>query len=99
MSDQIMHNVEDHSGGYESRVEIGSSVPFLAVFKREFMLYFRSPIAYGIAFAIMFFLSMLFNGYLAQANGQFPADFDLYPQPVQLLDVSYRASTDHAIAC
>ena len=45
-----------------------------AVFKREVGLYFRSPIAYAIAFAMLFFLGVLFNGYVAQANGQFPAD-------------------------
>ena len=56
-------------------VEIGASVPFWAVFKRELGLYFRSPVAYAIAFAVLFFLSFLFNSYIAQANGQIPADF------------------------
>lgn len=79
MSDQIIDAAEEGPDRYESRVEIGSALPFLAVFKREFMLYFRSPIAYGIAFAILFFLSMLFNGYVAQANGQFPADSTYIP--------------------
>ncbi len=45
-----------------------------AVFKRELALYFRSPVAYAIAFAVIFFLSVLFNSYVTQANGQFPAD-------------------------
>jgi ABC-2 type transport system permease protein len=79
MTDQIMDGTKDDSGGYESRVEIGAALPFLAVFKREFMLYFRSPIAYGIAFAILFLISWLFNGYIAQANGQGPADSTWVP--------------------
>ncbi len=45
-----------------------------AVFKREVGVYFRSPIAYAIAFAMLFFLGVLFNGYVSQANGQYPAD-------------------------
>ena len=50
-----------------------------AVFKRELALYFRSPVAYAIAFAIFFFLGVLFNGYIAQANGRFPADATFAP--------------------
>ena len=50
-----------------------------AVFKRELALYFRSPVAYAIAFAVIFFLSVLFNGYVTQANGQFPADATFAP--------------------
>ncbi|MBI5669629.1 MAG: ABC transporter permease subunit [Chloroflexi bacterium] len=38
-----------------------------AVFKRELALYFRSPIAYAVAFAMLLFLGILFNGNLAQA--------------------------------
>ena len=60
-------------------VEQGMSVPWFAVFKREFGLYFRSPIAYGIAFAILFFLGVLFNGYISQINGQGPADSTYAP--------------------
>src|SRR5690606_12374422 len=45
-----------------------------AVFKREVGLYFRSPIAYAIAFALLLFLGVLFNGYVVQANSRFPAD-------------------------
>lgn len=56
-----------------------------AVFKREFALYFRSPIAYAIAFAVLFFLGMLFNGYISQANGQFPADSTYAPNLLTFL--------------
>lgn len=45
-----------------------------AVFKRELALYFRSPIAYAIAFAILLFLGILFNDIVSQSNQQFPAD-------------------------
>lgn len=41
--------------------------PIIAVFKRELALYFRSPIAYAVAFAMLLFLGILFNGNLAQA--------------------------------
>lgn len=41
-----------------------------AVYKRELRLFFRSPIAYGVAFAVIFFISMLFNDYVNRANGQ-----------------------------
>ena len=54
-------------------------MPWFAVFKRELGLYFRSPIAYGVAFAILFFLGLLFNGYVSQANGQIPADSSYAP--------------------
>lgn len=56
-----------------------------AVFKRELALYFRSPIAYAIGFAVLFFLGMLFNGYIAQANGQFPADSTYAPNLLTFL--------------
>lgn len=56
-----------------------------AVFKRELALYFRSPIAYAIAFAVLFFLGMLFNGYIAQANGQYPADSTYAPNLLTFL--------------
>ncbi len=47
-----------------------------AVYKRELALYFRSPIAYGVAFALIFFLSLLFSANLdfALTNGNTPAD-------------------------
>lgn len=60
-------------------VQEGMALPWFAVFKRELKLYFRSPIAYGVAFAILFFLGVLFNGYIAQANGQVPADSTYAP--------------------
>jgi ABC-2 type transport system permease protein len=50
-----------------------------AVFKREVGLYFRSPIAYAIAFAMMLFLGILVNGYIVQANQSYPADVTLAP--------------------
>ncbi len=56
-----------------------------AVFKRELWLYFRSPIAYAIAFAILFFLGLLFNGYIAQANQRFPADSTYIPSLLTFL--------------
>jgi ABC-2 type transport system permease protein len=40
------------------------------VFKRELALYFRSPIAYAVAFAIYFFIGWLFSGNLIQAIQQ-----------------------------
>lgn len=63
----------------QSEVERGAAFPWFAVFKRELGVYFRSPIAYGVAFAILFFLALLFNGYVSQANGQFPADSTYVP--------------------
>jgi ABC-2 type transport system permease protein len=45
-----------------------------AVFKREVSVYFRSPIAYAIAFAIIFFFSFLFNSFVYSANQRGPAD-------------------------
>ncbi len=38
-----------------------------AVFKRELGLYFRSPIAYAVAFAMLLFLGVLFSGNVSQA--------------------------------
>ncbi|MBE2267238.1 MAG: ABC transporter permease [Anaerolinea sp.] len=66
-------------------VQTGGSLPFWAVFKRELMLYFRSPIAYAIAFAVLFFLAILFNGYLSQANGQAPAPSGYIPSVLTFL--------------
>lgn len=57
----------------------------IAVFKREVALYFRSPIAYAIAFAMLLLLGVLFSGYIAQANGQFPADPTFAPGLVTFL--------------
>ncbi len=41
--------------------------PIIAVFKRELALYFRSPIAYAVAFALLLFVGVLFSGNLSQA--------------------------------
>lgn len=38
-----------------------------AVFKREVKLYFRSPIAYAVAFAVLLLFGLLFSSNLAQA--------------------------------
>jgi len=38
-----------------------------AVFKRELGLYFRSPIAYAVAFALLLFIGVLFTGNVTQA--------------------------------
>ena len=56
-----------------------------AVFKREVGLYFRSPIAYAIAFALLLFLGVLFNGYVVQANSRFPADPTFAPSLLTFL--------------
>ena len=47
-----------------------------AVFKRELGLYFRSPVAYAIAFALLLFFGLLFSNSLSQAaqSQQTPAD-------------------------
>ena len=45
-----------------------------AVFKRELALYFRSPIAYAIAFALFLFFGLLYSDRLTQLNQQAPAD-------------------------
>jgi len=60
-------------------VEQGTAVPWFAVFKRELGLYFRSPIAYGVAFAILLFLGVLFSSYISTSNGQGPADSTYAP--------------------
>ncbi|MBZ0283353.1 MAG: ABC transporter permease [Anaerolineae bacterium] len=46
----------------------------IAVYKRELGLYFRSPVAYAIAFALMLFFGLLFSNSVNSANGQAPAD-------------------------
>jgi len=55
------------------------------VFKRELALYFRSPIAYAVAFAVYFFLGWLFVGNLTQAiliNSQVSQGGGFGQQPV-----------------
>lgn len=56
-----------------------------AVFKREMTLYFRSPVAYAIAFALFFFLGVLFNSYITQANGEVTANGTFAPGLVTFL--------------
>jgi ABC-2 type transport system permease protein len=56
-----------------------------AVFKREVALYFRSPIAYAISFALLLFLGVLFNAFITQANGAFPADPSFAPNLLTFL--------------
>lgn len=51
-----------------------------AVFKREVGRYFRSIIAYAIAFALLLLIGFIFSGYLVQANGAAPAEPGLAPQ-------------------
>ncbi|RMF81209.1 MAG: hypothetical protein D6737_05670 [Chloroflexi bacterium] len=46
----------------------------LAVFKREVALYFRSPIAYAIPFALTLFFGLLFNDTVTRNNQNAPAD-------------------------
>jgi ABC-2 type transport system permease protein len=67
-------------------VLVGGSLPFWAVYKREVMLYFRSPVAYAIAFAVFFFiLGPLFNSYLVQSVNQFPANSTYIPNLITFL--------------
>jgi ABC-2 type transport system permease protein len=57
----------------------------LAVYRRELELYFRSPVAYGVAFALFMFISVLFNSYISQGNNQFPADPSFVPNLITFL--------------
>jgi ABC-2 type transport system permease protein len=57
----------------------------IAVFKREVGLYFRSPVAYAIAFALTLFLSLIFNSYLVQANQRFAAEPSFIPSLLTFL--------------
>lgn len=57
-----------------------------AVFKRELSLYFRSPIAYAIAFAVLFFLGVIFASNLFQFNQRVTADqFNIMPSYLTFL--------------
>ena len=84
MSDAPMTYTEQ-THHLSENVTLGGSLPFWAVFKREVALYFRSPVAYAIAFALFFFLSLLFNGYVTQANQQIPADSTFIPNLLTFL--------------
>lgn len=83
MSDQPMIRtsspLESVRTAIDTPVALGGGNPVWAVFKREIALYFRSPIAYAIAFAMFFFIGILFNSYLQAINGQYPADSTYVP--------------------
>ncbi|NDJ60488.1 MAG: ABC transporter permease subunit [Chloroflexi bacterium] len=70
---------------FQQAVKVGAALPFWAVFKRELAVYFRSPVAYAIAFAVLFFLGLLFNAFISQTNGQFPADATYIPGLITFL--------------
>lgn len=84
MTDQTFNNpvptsIPERGRLLSSDVRLGTALPVWAVFKREFALYFRSPLAYAIGFAVLFFLGVLFNSYVTQVNGQYPADAGYAP--------------------
>lgn len=70
-------------------VETGPALPFWTVFKREFTAYFKSPIAYGIAFAFLFVLGIIFNSYISSGNGQSPANSTVIPSLLSFLLVFF----------
>ncbi|NWF69578.1 MAG: ABC transporter permease [Chloroflexi bacterium] len=45
-----------------------------AVYKRELGLYFRSPIAYAVAFALLLLFGLIFSSNVSQLNNRAPAD-------------------------
>lgn len=57
----------------------------LAVYKRELALFFRSPVAYAIAFALFMLLSVLFSAIVFQGNGRIPADAAFAPNLLTFL--------------
>jgi ABC-type transport system involved in multi-copper enzyme maturation permease subunit len=68
--------------------------PIFAVYKRELALYFRSPVAYAIAFALMFFFGLLFSSNIAQV-----VDFNLQASQFgQQPPVPCRAASNNAFA-
>ncbi len=89
MTDTIT-NAPAHSTP-EQHVEMGAAFPFWTVFKREFTGYFRSPIAYGIAFALLLILGVVFNGYITSgvAAGSAPADSTVVPGLLTFLMVFF----------
>ncbi len=74
MTDQTLKTHSEDTAMLHEPGATGGAAPWFAVFKRELALYFRSPIAYGIGFAVFMILGVLFNAYLASANGQATAD-------------------------
>lgn len=81
-------NVRPMTAGHveiDHAVDIGRAMPFWTVFKREFIAYFRSPVAYGIAFAVLLLLGVLFNGFINYANQQAPADSTYIPSLLTFL--------------
>jgi ABC-2 type transport system permease protein len=60
-------------------VQIGGSLAFWAVFKREFGVFFRSPIAYAVAFGVLLFMGVLFMDYIISNNGRAPAPTQQMP--------------------
>ncbi len=72
---------QPHDSAIDQVVQTGAAFPFWTVFKREFFAYFRSPVAYFIAFAVLLLLGVLFNGYIAFAisDGRTPADSTAIP--------------------
>jgi ABC-2 type transport system permease protein len=64
----------------------------IAVFKRELGLYFRSPIAYAVAFALLLFIGVLFSGNLAQAVQYNASALQQGGQPVRASDLNLAPS-------
>jgi ABC-2 type transport system permease protein len=85
MTDQTLDLAPKAGAEREEVVEIGGGPAFWAVFKREFRQYFRSPIAYGVAFALFLFTGIYFNAYVTGANGQAPANATLIPAVITFL--------------
>jgi ABC-2 type transport system permease protein len=69
-----------HNTDIDQVIQTGPAMPWFTVFKREFTAYFRSPVAYFIAFAVLLFFGVLFNGYVAFSVQQSqPADSTTIP--------------------
>jgi ABC-2 type transport system permease protein len=58
-----------------------------AVFKRELGLYFRSPIAYAIAFALLLFFGLLFSSYVSDAVTNNPVAMQQGMSPIVADDI------------
>jgi ABC-2 type transport system permease protein len=71
MTDQPMNSIQaapPQTVPAERSVSLGATLPFWAVFKRELNVYFRSLIAYAVAFGVLLFLGVLFTDYIAFAQ-------------------------------